>query len=203
MAKLSIAVCVYNQEKLILRALQSIPEREDIEVVIVNDGSTDRTDESIRSWIGGEHKYSVRYLPFEENRGIGFARNEALKACTGEYMQTLDSDDYFITREFEKVMLYLDGSADIIWHNLEINDGTIYFLHEGTCRLFCAFTDKCVKRSLFDGLEFKEEHKFAEDWFMNEEILKKNPKKRFTNITAYHYNWPREGSLCWLQTNKG
>ena len=203
MIKLSIAVCVYNQENLILRALNSIPDREDIEVVIVNDGSTDRTDESVRSWMKNQHKYSVRYLPFDQNKGIGFARNEALKACTGEYMATLDSDDYFITKEFEKVMLYLDGSADIVYHNLQINDGTIYYLQESTMRLFCAFTDKCVKKSLFDGLEFKEEHRIAEDWFMNEDILSKNPKQRFTNITAYHYNWPREGSLCWLASNKG
>lgn len=201
MVKLSIAVCVYNQQELILRALQSIPNRNDIEVVIVNDGSNDGTEALIFSWIENSHNFSVKYIKNETNRGIGYTRNVALQNCTGEYMATLDSDDYFITDKFEKVIDCLDGS-DIVWHNLQINNGTIYYLSEGTNRIFCAFTTKCVKRSLFEGLEFKEEYKFAEDWYMNEELLNKNPKKRYTNITAYHYNWPREGSLCWQQSNK-
>lgn len=201
MVKLSIAVCVYNQQELILRALQSIPNRNDIEVVIVNDGSNDGTEASIFSWMENSRNFSVKYIKNETNRGIGYTRNVALQNCTGEYMATLDSDDYFITDKFEKVIDCLDGS-DIVWHNLQINNGTIYYLSEGTNRIFCAFTTKCVKRSLFEGLEFKEEYKFAEDWYMNEELLNKNPKKRYTNITAYHYNWPREGSLCWQQSNK-
>ena len=202
MVKLSIAVCVYNQEELILRALQSIPEREDIEVVIVNDGSTDHTEDSIKSWMANPHRYSIKYVPFTENRGIGFARNEALKASTGIWFGTLDSDDYFYTYDYEKVIAQLDERYDIVYHNLVNNEGTVYYLADNTDRLWCAFTTKCVKKSLFDGLEFKEEYKFAEDWFMNEDLLAKNPKKLYTNITAYHYNWPREGSICWQQSHK-
>lgn len=201
MVKLSIAVCVYNQQELILRALQSIPNRDDIEVVIVNDGSTDGTESAILSWKENPHLFSVKYISFKENRGIGFARNEALKACTGEYMATLDSDDYFITDKFNQVISQLNG-YDIVYHNLQRNDGTIYYLSENTNHLWCAFTCKCVKRTLFEGLEFKEEHKIAEDWFMNEELLKKNPRELFTNITAYHYDWPREGSLCWVASQE-
>ena len=201
MAKLSIAVCVYNQEDLILRALDSIPNREDIEIVIINDGSTDGTDAAISSWKENIYRYSVKYISYKDNRGIGYARNRALKECTGEYMATLDSDDYFITENFEKVIECLDG-ADIVYHNLQINDGSIYYLQENTNRMWCAFTCKCVKRSLFEGLEFKEQHRIAEDWFMNEELLKKNPSKLYTGIVAYHYNWPREGSLCWLSSHK-
>ena len=201
MVKLSIAVCVYNQHELILRALQSIPNRNDIEVVIVNDGSNDGTEASIFSWMENSHNFSVKYIKNETNRGIGYTRNVALQNCTGEYMATLDSDDYFITDKFEKVMDCLDGS-DIVWHNLQNNSGAIYYLNESTDRMWCAFTTKCVKRSLFEGLEFKEEHRICEDYFMNEELFKKNPTKRYTNIVAYHYNWPREGSLCWQQSNK-
>ena len=197
MIKLSIAVCVYNQENLILQALHSIPEREDIEVVIVNDGSTDRTDAVIQSWRAGQHKFGINYICYPENRGIGYARNVALKACIGEYVGTLDSDDFFYTSKYEQIIGLLDGT-DIVYLNIQRNDGVIYYLNESTNRLYCAFHTKCVKRSLFDGLEFKEEHKIAEDWFMNEDLLAKNPTMKFTNITAYHYNWPREGSLCWL-----
>lgn len=49
--KLSVVVPVYNQEDLILRALYSIPNREDIEVVIVNDGSTDNTHNKIMEFL--------------------------------------------------------------------------------------------------------------------------------------------------------
>ena len=51
MKKLSIIVPVYNQENLIIRALDSIPKREDIEVIVVNDGSTDSTLEKVAQWI--------------------------------------------------------------------------------------------------------------------------------------------------------
>lgn len=200
MTKLSIAVCVFNQENLILRALQSIPEREDIEVVVVNDGSTDHTESLVKTWMSWPHKYSIKYLPFSENRGIGFARNEALKASTGEYFGTLDSDDYFYTYDYEKVIDSIKDQ-DIVYLNLVNNEGMVYALSDSTNRLWCAFTNKCVKKTLFEGLEFKEEHKVSEDWFMNEDLLAKNPKLYFTGITAYHYNWPREGSLCWLASN--
>ena len=133
MIKLSVTVCVYNQQNLILQALQSIPEREDIEVVIVNDGSTDGTDASIRSWRDGHHKFRINYIYYPDNKGIGYARNVALKACTGEYVGTLDSDDFFYTSKYEQIINLLDGT-DIVYLNIQRNDGVIYYLNESTNR---------------------------------------------------------------------
>lgn len=52
--KLTVIIPVYNQEELISRALYSVPNRKDIEVIVVNDGSVDRTEEKIKEWLVDE-----------------------------------------------------------------------------------------------------------------------------------------------------
>ena len=49
--KLTVIIPVYNQEELILRALYSIPNREDVQIIVVNDGSTDRTHDKILDFL--------------------------------------------------------------------------------------------------------------------------------------------------------
>lgn len=84
----SVVVPVYNGEEFLAEALQSVfaQDYEPIEVLVVNDGSKDRSGEIARSFDG------VRYFE-QENRGASAARNVAIAHARGEYVAFADADD--------------------------------------------------------------------------------------------------------------
>lgn len=93
--KLSICVTTYNREKLLLRLLRSIDPGflSDIEIVIIDDGSTDQTRESVSQFFG-KLGADVRYI-WQPNSGQGQALRNAFMAATGEFCVAMNSDDYF------------------------------------------------------------------------------------------------------------
>lgn len=97
MKKLSIVVPVYNVEKYIRPCIKSIFEQglneNDFEVIIVNDGSTDKSMELIDDIIN-QHK-NITVIN-QKNQGLSVARNNGIAAAKGEYILMPDSDDLFI-----------------------------------------------------------------------------------------------------------
>lgn len=189
---LSIIVCVYNQPHLVVRALDSIPRRNDIEVVVVDDGSTDETLDVLTDY-AEKHDLDMRIITYDENRGLGHAKNVAFDACLGEYIHELDSDDCLYTEVYEQAMSELTGE-DIVYINLVPNDGFVMRLTEDTKHGYCAGIARFYKRSLL-GSSRCPEIRAGEDWYLNEELLAKPHTEKFTDLNAYHYNFPREGSL--------
>lgn len=101
--KISIIVPVYNTEKYLRKCLDSLMNQtiSDIEVVIVNDGSTDSSSRIINEYVE-KYPEKICYLS-QENSGQAVARNNALSFCTGEYIGFLDSDDYMDLTYCEKI----------------------------------------------------------------------------------------------------
>jgi len=93
--KLSIVIPAYNAEKYIENCIVSCISQDldasDYEIVVVNDGSTDRTDKLVDS-MSSEHNNIVQI--FQENKGNGAARNTGVKNAKGKYIYFLDADDY-------------------------------------------------------------------------------------------------------------
>ena len=191
--KLTIIVPVYNQEDLIERALNSIPKRDDIEVLIVNDASTDSTLAIVNKWIKDNPDVTARVITHEINLGLGEAKNTGFDNARGEYVTQLDSDDYLYTEEYNKVIDKLDGT-DMVYINLRINDGSIFFVNKDTQEGLCGGPARLIRRE-FLGDTRCPPLKCTEDWHLNNALQKKKHTDLFTNITAYHYNFPREGSL--------
>lgn len=98
MIKYSIITPVYNREDCILRCMNSVTKQlcnyVDIEHVIVDDGSTDKTPKIIKDY-SSTHLHVV-YLSFPKNKGTNAARNAAIAIAKGEFCIILDSDDYFV-----------------------------------------------------------------------------------------------------------
>lgn len=92
MTKISILLPVYNAQETISRAINSALDQHgiEIEVIVVNDGSTDDTAHYLKGWPEG-----VRVIT-RENGGLVAALNTALAAATGEYCIRLDADDWFV-----------------------------------------------------------------------------------------------------------
>ena len=193
---LTIIIPVYNQEKLILRALDSIPRRDDIEVLIIDDGSTDNTYKVVKNY-AKTSALNIRIIRLKENKGLGNAKNVGYDNALGDYINQLDSDDYFYTEAYNAVVDQLDGS-DMVYMDLQIDRGDIWRLNEETKHLWCGGPLRFIKRE-FLGESRCPVIRAGEDWFLNEELQKKPHTDKFTGIVAYHYSFPREGSLCDLR----
>lgn len=195
--KLSVVVSVYNQEDLILRALYSIPNREDIEVVIVNDGSTDKTHEKILEFMYDKSLvFGENYNILGENQGVSNAVNTGIESSHGEYIVLLGSDDYFLP-DFEQVINQAEGE-DLVYFDLEINDKSIWHLDNKSKLGFCGSV-KLMRKDFIKGIKNDTNRKYGEDYYFFQDILKRNPTEKFTNIVAKHYNFPRVNSLSWQQ----
>ena len=92
--KVSVIIPVYNGGKYVGKCLDTLLNQtlREIEIVVVNDGSTDNTD-AVLSAYANEHKDKIKYISIE-NGGVSNARNIALENSTGEYITFCDCDDY-------------------------------------------------------------------------------------------------------------
>ena len=196
MKKVTVIIPVYNQEELVIKALKSIPDREDIEIIVVDDGSSDFTWNSLMKYrVQNTHlKSHIVYIRNAKNKGVSYSINKALDIATGEYVVLLGSDDYFYTDRFLEVMEEL-GDYDLVFFDLEINDGTILTSNE---KKQLDGSVKFMRREFIGNTRNREDKKAGEDYYFYMELLKKNPRIKYTNIVAKHYNYPREGSLSYL-----
>lgn len=96
----SVIIPTYNRAHMVGRAIQSVLNQtyQDFELIVVDDGSTDNTDEVVK----GFDNERPRYIRYKENKGAQVARNTGLKAARGEYIALLDSDDEWLPEKLEK-----------------------------------------------------------------------------------------------------
>ncbi len=97
----SIIVPVYNGEKTIERCLRSIQNQSysNIEVLVVNDGSSDHTERIIRKYVQRDSRF--RYIE-KENTGVSDSRNVAMAEAKGDYFQFVDGDDWLVKQATEE-----------------------------------------------------------------------------------------------------
>ena len=102
MTKVSIIVPVYNTEKFLDTCLSSLVNQtlNDIEIICINDGSTDNSLDKINSYAQKDSRIKVIN---QENKKQGAARNSGLRAATGEYIGFVDSDDWVDLNYYERL----------------------------------------------------------------------------------------------------
>lgn len=111
---ISIVIPAYNAGKYIEKCLQSIiyQNYKDIEIIIVNDGSTDNTREICEKFVNQDSRIK---LINTENKGAGSARNTGIDAAKGEYISFIDSDDYICPNYYSRMYEMIKaGDADIV-----------------------------------------------------------------------------------------
>lgn len=194
---LSILIPTWNQEVLAIRALDSIPRRDDIEVIVSDDASTDNTWANILQYKEEHPELNLKVFRNEKNLGCFGNGNLIGTYATGEYTHGLDNDDYLYTEEYSRVVDMIDGE-DAIYMNLEVNSGEILVLNEMNRRVYCAPITRIVRREFAKNLRFRPVKGGMPDWYFNEDFLALNPKCKYTGIVAYHHNFPREGSVSYL-----
>jgi len=124
MIKVSIIVPVYNTGKYIKKCIESLlnQSEENIELIIINDGTKDNSEEIIKNYTDSRIKYIAK-----ENEGIGKTRNLGIDLSKGKYVMFVDSDDY-IKRDCVKKMYdraELDNLDIVVSDYYEDRDGKI------------------------------------------------------------------------------
>lgn len=130
MIKLSIIVPVYNVEKYIRPCFESIFNQglndDEYEVIIVNDGTKDRSMEMIEEIISQHTNITIIN---QENQGLSVARNNGIKAAKGEYILMPDSDDMLIENSLKPLLeKALETKVDLIvadFVKIDANDNTL------------------------------------------------------------------------------
>ena len=114
MPKISVIVPVYNTEKYIEKCLDSIisQDMKDIEVIVVNDGSTDNSEEIIKKYVE-QYPDKVK-LYTQVNGGLSSARNYGISKATGKYLCFVDSDDELLENSIQSRIATLSNAELII-----------------------------------------------------------------------------------------
>lgn len=203
--KVSIIIPAYNAEKYIAQSLCCCLRQtyEDIEVVVVNDGSQDDTSAVVRRYQQSDKRIKLIEKP---NGGLVSARKEALKNITGEFVFFLDADDIIEDNTIGTLAQYAD-SYDIIIADfvLENENGKVLPLQHknenkygsGKIGTYCNYLSKSItaslcgrlfKATLFEHFSTPLDVTTGEDVVTNLLITKAFcPKLKVVNMPLYHY----------------
>lgn len=202
----SIIVPIYNTEKYLGKCVNSILKQtyENLEVILVNDGSPDNALESCREYESSDSRVKVIN---KENGGLSSARNAGLDICTGEYIAFVDSDDYLEKDAIETLLGVVDQKQiDIAVmkmkpvdkkYNLLIEYNNDYGCKEMSCKKYlegiferkksCSVCDKLFSAKFWGDRRF-ESGRLNEDFlllskmFLDEECI-------VAEINYYGYNY--------------
>jgi glycosyltransferase involved in cell wall biosynthesis len=117
---ISVLIPTYNCAQYISEAIDSIlaQDYDNLEIIVVDDGSTDNTKEIVTAYCSGvacnaftRNASTVKYF-YKENGGISSARNYCLKKASGEYIAWCDSDDYWLPGKLRAQMEYFEEHPD-------------------------------------------------------------------------------------------
>lgn len=217
-AKISLIIPVYNVADYLPKCLESCLNQTlyDVEIICVNDGSTDSSGEILKYYEQKDPRINVITKP---NGGLSSARNAGLDVATGSWIMFLDSDDFLATNACERVWREtLEDPTDIVIFGTEIfpvfpevPEWYRNVLYTRTCR-YNQFTPQVLfeepggkpfvwrqafSKSLLEktGVRFHEELRFGEDLPFQFEIFPHAENFAFIADRLYQYRWARENSL--------
>lgn len=172
MAKISIIIPVYNTGKHIEKCLNSIKNQTrkiDLEVIIINDGSTDDSENIVKQYIEKHKEFlNIKYYS-KENEGVAKTRNFGIEKATSDYIMFLDSDDYIEPEALETLEKYIEQDIDLIKFKLQRVDENDNVIEKVDGPVF----DKITGQEAFDEL-------YGEDVLLDSPCVYVIKKKLFT-----------------------
>lgn len=215
MTTVSIIIPVYNVERYVEKCILSVLNQtyKKIELIIVNDGSTDNSENIIKNII--KNKQNVK-LVNQENMGLSEARNTGINIANGEYIFLLDSDDYIecdvistlINRAEKDNLDIVIGKYNVIYENNKKVKSSTEFLDENKIlnniesieELFVSGKfhfhawGKLYRRTLFNNIKYPK-GRYYEDIATTYKLFFYAKRISFVNISTCEYLM-RDSSIC-------
>ena len=203
----SIVVPMYNAEKTIRRCIGSLVAQSytEIEIIMVDDGSTDGTIDIIKKYM--ENNEKIKLIEFA-HVGSNFARREGVKNATGKYLMFVDADDY-IKKDAVSILVeaFKRSRVDVIKYNAEyypnggivlpvqkyiknkkiINNSDVMSLLLTTYTLNNLWSQIYTMDAVKRAAVFRYDLVFAEDFLANLEIHKKTNRMLIMDNVLYYY----------------
>lgn len=217
--KITVIVPVYNVENYLRKCLDSIITQtyKNIEIVVVNDGSTDASGEICKEFAEMDHR--ITYIE-QENAGLSAARDTGLNNMSGNYVTFVDSDDWieldYVETLYKKITEYQadiavgnyysfnesegmfcfnilgDSYYEKVYDNVSIFEN-LYETQEMRSFALISAWGKLYKARLFEQLRF-DMGKLGEDGYLNQKVYLLSEKVIYLNKSLYAYRI-RKGSL--------
>ena len=206
---ISIIVPVYNVEEYLEECLESIRKQtyQDIEVILVNDGSTDGSQAICERYCQMDKRFR---LINQKNQGQSVARNRGVKESLGEYIMFVDSDDVVSLGLLEQLMKYMSDGIDIVECNitedihclnsegkeigvkeLDSNEALYECFNHGVSWSPVA---KLYRREIVEKVPFLE-NLIYEDFYTGIVSLKYIHKMRKINYIGYYYRYHTSSTM--------
>ena len=200
MKKLSILIPAYNVERWLPRCLNSILSQveDDIEIVIVDDGSTDTTLQCANEFA---EKWNNIRVYSKHNEGVGAARNYLLDKACGEFIWFVDSDDYIAEGALRHIFSELNSTIDLL--SVSYNGGVftpfkgsaIEYIQKGYINGY--LWTKIIRRSVIEDahIRFDPQRYSQEDWFFLMQVYPLLGNIKQITLQAYVYCDDNENSV--------
>lgn len=199
----SIIIPVYNTFHYLEKCLHSCLQQsyQDIEIIVVNDGSTDKSADLIDSFANTHQNIRVFH---QQNKGVAVARNRGIEAARGEWLFFVDSDDYISNDAIESLLSKEEDDTDIIVGDFILdypNGRTDYIKNSlltdsGEYEPLLSLLDEKTNFSLggrlfasklFEDIHTPTELKIGEDSYICIQLFAKARRVEIKNIPVYHY----------------
>lgn len=188
--KVSIIIPVYNTVPYLKRCLDSAINQtlKDIEIICVNDGSTDNSLEILQKYAQKDKR--VKVINHTENKGVAAARNTALRAAKGEFVGFLDSDD-FVDKKFYENLYKNSPNFDVV-KGIVLYDG--YYIEKWK---YTRITTSIVRRQfLLDKKLGFPQMEVGDDAAFDEELKREKARILWLSDNSIYYHYERRlGSL--------
>ena len=214
--KISTIIPIYNTEKFIYETVecilkQSIGFKENIQIILVNDGSSDASDNICEEY-RCKYPENVKYIKFDKNCGVSAARNTGLKYADGKYVNFLDSDDKWSDNAYQRMYDFLEANSNVIdmvscnvWY-FEAKEGSHVLNHnivedkiidiDTDYKDIRSLGSSClIKKKVAEVFPFNENQKCWEDsLFINTVILNKKKYGMLAEDVKFFYRVRKDQS---------
>lgn len=205
--KIAVVMPAYNTGKYISKAIdsivnQSLDFKKNIQLIIVNDASSDNTLE-IAGKYQREYPKNIRVISNEINRGPAYSRNVGLTHVDAEFVNFLDSDDYISKHAFKKTYIFLKRNPEIdiasipMYYfgvkkgphklNYKFKKTQVVDLNEHPDHIQLSGPSSFFRFSKLKDYKFNEMLRVSEDPLLINQMLIDNPKIGFLHGVKYHY----------------
>ena len=196
---ISVVIPVYNSEKTIIQCLESVYNQtfKNIEIIIVNDGSTDNTLERIHRFFL-DKKINHKIIN-QKNKGVSRARNVGIKSSTGQYIAFIDSDDLWTKDKLEKQIGIIKRKkinvlGTLINTNRKTDDSNTCILKKYRLKEML-FSNKLYTSSVVLKKEIIEKYNF-----FNEDMMYSEDYNLWLNISCDHDVYVLQEILTYYDT---